>query len=70
MTDESDHGSEGSQVEETPTAVPGVPGTGNPAVDRVLGEVAGVGGRPLTEHVATFERAHESLRAALDSPRG
>jgi hypothetical protein len=44
--------------------------TGVPAVDDVLAEVDGLDDRPLEEHLATFERAHERLRAALDADPG
>ncbi len=47
----------------------GAPETGNPLVDAVLDEVARVHEQPLDEHPAAFERAHERLRAALDSTR-
>jgi hypothetical protein len=40
--------------------------TGVPRVDAVLADIAGVDDLPLAEHAAAFERAHESLRAALD----
>jgi len=40
--------------------------TGVPAVDQVLDAVDQVEGAPLEEHLAVFERAHTSLRAALD----
>jgi hypothetical protein len=42
--------------------------TGVPAVDQVLAEVDRVHELPLEEHLGAFERAHESLRAALDAP--
>ncbi len=41
--------------------------TGVASVDAVLAEVAGLEGRPVDEHVAVFERAHEQLRQALDA---
>lgn len=41
--------------------------TGVPAVDSVLEAVESLDGRPLEEHVATFESAHEQLRRALDT---
>lgn len=41
--------------------------TGVASVDAVLVEVAGLDGRPVDEHVAVFERAHEQLRQALDA---
>jgi hypothetical protein len=42
--------------------------TGVPAVDEVLADVDRLDDQPLEEHLATFERAHDSLRAALDAP--
>jgi len=41
--------------------------TGVAAVDAVLDAVEGLDGRPLEEHVAAFESAHEQLRRALDA---
>lgn len=46
-----------------------VPTTANPLVDAVLDEVSRVHEQPLDEHPAIFERAHDQLRAALDSTR-
>ena len=43
--------------------------TGNVAVDGVLESLDGLDDLSVDEHVAVFERAHEQLRAALDSPR-
>ena len=43
--------------------------TGNEAVDRVLETLESLDEAPVDDHVAVFERAHEQLRAALDSPR-
>jgi len=40
--------------------------TGVASVDAVLDEIAALDGRSVEEHVAVFERAHETLRAALD----
>lgn len=45
------------------------PVTGSPVVDDVLGSVVSLGDLPVDEHVAVYERAHERLRGALDSPR-
>ncbi|WP_235738750.1 hypothetical protein [Nocardioides alcanivorans] len=45
----------------------GVPVTGDEAVDAVLADVVAAADQPLEEHVGVFERAHEGLRAALDS---
>ena len=48
--------------------------TGNQAVDDVLRTMQGLQDRPVEEHVAVFEAAHEKLRAALadaaDRPSG
>lgn len=44
--------------------------TGVPAVDEVLDEVAALSERPVAEHVAVFESAHERLRRALDAQPG
>jgi len=49
---------------ETPRAEP--TRTGVPRVDAVLEDVEGLDDVPQEEHPAAFERAHESLRAALD----
>ncbi|UFN45253.1 hypothetical protein [Nocardioides okcheonensis] len=48
-------------------APPDVEPTGVDAVDRVLAEVDGLADRPVAEHVAVFEAAHERLRRALDA---
>lgn len=39
--------------------------TGHPVVDEVLAGLGDLGSRPVEEHVAIFESAHERLRAAL-----
>jgi hypothetical protein len=44
------------------------PTTGLPAVDRVVSDLDRLDDAPLDEHLAAFERAHESLRSALDAP--
>lgn len=38
---------------------------GAAAVAEVLASLEGLEGRPVSEHVAVFEAAHESLRATL-----
>jgi hypothetical protein len=58
------------QVAPAQEAVEGVPpqrpdGTGHPEVDRVLGSLDGLDERPVAEHVAVFEAAHDTLRNAL-----
>jgi len=55
------------QAEEPVALPPGVPSTGNAAVDAVLAAVVAVAEEPVGAHVPVFERAHEQLRAALDS---
>jgi hypothetical protein len=44
--------------------------TGVAAVDDVLASVQALDGRPVEEHVAVFEQAHEHLRRALDPGHG
>ena len=45
----------------------GVPApTGIASIDTVLDLVAGLDARPLDEHAAVFETAHQQLRQALD----
>ena len=46
------------------------PATGVPAVDDVLASVQALDDRPVEEHVAVFEQAHERLRRALDPGHG
>ena len=41
-------------------------GTGLPSVDAVVDSVGALDDRPVDEHVAVFEDAHEQLRRALD----
>lgn len=54
-----DHGSEDT----------GTPGsTGVAEVDAVLASLDGLADRPVAEHVAVFEQAHDRLRRALDAP--
>jgi hypothetical protein len=42
--------------------------TGDSRVDAVLDSLHVLDERPVGEHAAVFERAHENLRAALDPP--
>ena len=42
--------------------------TGVPRVDAVVDAVSGLAERPVDEHVAVFEQAHDELRRTLDSP--
>ncbi|MCD4536490.1 hypothetical protein LRP67_20555 [Nocardioides sp. cx-169] len=40
--------------------------TGDARVDSVLAEIEDLRDRPVEEHVAAFEQAHDKLRRALD----
>ncbi|MCD4527387.1 hypothetical protein [Nocardioides sp. cx-173] len=40
--------------------------TGDERVDAVLAEIEDLRDRPVEEHVAAFEQAHDKLRRALD----
>jgi hypothetical protein len=40
--------------------------TGVDGVDSVVDDVAGLTGKPVEEHVAVFESAHDRLRRSLD----
>ena len=42
-----------------------VEGTGHADVDAVIGSLSSLDDLPVAEHVAVFERAHESLRRTL-----
>lgn len=42
-----------------------VAATGHPAVDEVLRSLESLGDRPVDEHVAVFEAAHDQLRRTL-----
>lgn len=44
--------------------------SGEPAVDEILAEIEGLDDVPLEQHLATFERAHDVLRSALDAEPG
>ena len=44
--------------------------TGVPAVDDVLADVDRLDEVPLDQHLAAYERAHDSLRSALDADPG
>ena len=45
--------------------VPPAPGNGVDLVDDVLADTAGLDARPVSEHVAVYEAAHDRLREAL-----
>ncbi|HWM74050.1 MAG TPA: hypothetical protein VNQ53_09935 [Nocardioides sp.] len=42
--------------------------TGVERVDTVVDAVSDLGERPVDEHVAVFEEAHDELRRTLDAP--
>ena len=42
--------------------------TGVERVDAVIDKVSGLAERPVDEHVAVYEDAHDELRRTLDSP--
>jgi hypothetical protein len=48
-----------------PVSRPAEGATGHPEVDEVIASLEGLENRPLPEHVAVFESAHDRLRAAL-----
>lgn len=47
------------------TEGPRVPTTGHPEVDAVLASLDALQGKPVEEHAAVFEVAHDRLRAVL-----
>lgn len=49
-----------------PAVAPGVV----PGIDRVLESLDGLADRPVEQHVAVFENAHEELRKSLDGAHG
>ncbi|MDZ5620081.1 hypothetical protein [Nocardioides bizhenqiangii] len=52
---------------EEPVVADSIPApTGIDSIDTVLDLVAGLDARPLEEHAAAFETAHQQLRQALD----
>lgn len=69
MTYETDQGQSHHQghaeAHEPIDAAAGTERTGNPAVDSVLDSLDHLDGRPVAEHVAVFEAAHDKLRSAL-----
>lgn len=54
---------DGAAYDERPARA--VESTGHPAVDEVLRSLDQLDGRPVDEHVAVFEQAHDRLRQAL-----
>ncbi len=67
--DDADH--EGDEWAGKPLEEPVVPETtttGVADVDAALAHLDGVDGLPLEQQLTAFERVHEGLRSALDSP--
>ena len=54
-----------SSTDESGTEHESAETTGHPVVDDVVASLAGLGERPVSEHVEVFESAHDRLRAAL-----
>jgi hypothetical protein len=63
------HDADAHDLEQAPLEL-----TGHGVVDEVLESMQGLENRPVEEHVAVFEAAHEKLRSALaeagDRPNG
>jgi hypothetical protein len=62
MSEQSD---EDASVEPEAVEAAAPVSTGHPAVDEVLRSLDQLDGRPVDEHVAAFEEAHDRLRRAL-----
>lgn len=60
-----DHAGQPADSEPTSAAAQEVELTGHEAVDGVLHSLDGLADKPVGDHVAVFEQAHETLRAAL-----
>jgi hypothetical protein len=65
---EQQHPDEHTQDDATGSPADGPQSTGVAEVDAVLASLDGLADRPVAEHVAVFEQAHERLRRALDAP--
>jgi hypothetical protein len=68
MSDQPDEDAPAENPDSADSADQGESGpvsTGHPAVDEVLRSLDHLDGRPVDEHVAAFEEAHESLRRTL-----
>lgn len=68
--DEPEFAAERHEPEQGAAGQEETPSTGVAAVDEVLATVQALEGRPVEEHVAVFEQAHERLRRALDPGHG
>ena len=75
VTHDAEDGSSVSTVGAASAEQPGgLPSTGHPEVDAVLASLEGLQDKPVEEHAAVFEAAHDRLRAVLsegaDAPAG
>jgi hypothetical protein len=77
MTEVPDEYADTPDDEDAPTTGGSVEGladdavrTGDARVDEVLETLGELAERPVAEHAAIFEQAHERLRAALDPDSG
>ncbi len=62
--------SEQADAQQGPTEMAAPQTTGHPAVDAVIASLDGLEERPVGEHVAVFEHAHDALRHALNDDAG
>ena len=72
MTEHAPHGFDAHPLEQEPAPESSEPATeptrtGVASVDAVLDDLSALDELPLEEHLAAFEKAHGSLRAALDA---
>jgi hypothetical protein len=58
---------ESSHVEQAEFVQAGPETTGDETVDTAVASLRGLDDLPVSEHVAVFEQAHESLRQVLNS---
>jgi hypothetical protein len=64
-------GAETDAVGQSPTAqIPDPPETGDPEVDRAIGDLAGAMGGPLEEQLVVYEAAHRTLQDRLADVEG
>lgn len=66
VTHDAEDGSSVSTVGPASAEEPGgLPHTGHPEVDAALASLEGLQDKPVEEHAAVFEAAHERLRVVL-----
>ncbi len=69
MQDDDQSPEEQPTREDAPPAGP-TDVTGHPVVDSVLASFGGLEEKPVEEHVAVFDNAHDELRRALNDAGG